>query len=101
MQGKVKLPSLEERLNEAKLPAGVSKKTVHNLENGQWVYFKELADEAGFETFLFRYEKIMNMWTKNMREDWSYFKQSELILGKDGQIRIDYPHGRGSNFHEL
>ncbi|XP_058795399.1 uncharacterized protein LOC131666600 [Phymastichus coffea] len=88
LRGKVQLPSLAERLKDAEIPEGEPRD--HRLKEGQWAYYKRLADAGGFETLPDFYREGLAVWRINQQADWPHFKDNDMVL-EDGKFVIKYP----------
>ncbi|XP_058808127.1 uncharacterized protein LOC131674925 [Phymastichus coffea] len=95
LQGKVKLPSREEMLEDSeRLPPGKPERYAHFLGPAQWAYNDDLAKLGQFESLPKYYKRGGHMWTSYRDANILHYKESDLIIHDDGSVEIVHVEGR-------
>ncbi|XP_058808107.1 uncharacterized protein LOC131673816 [Phymastichus coffea] len=94
LQGKAELPSREQMLREAELPAGKSKNLAHFLGPAQWTYFSDLARAGGFDDLPQFYRLGFTLWDAYRNVYLTTFKDADIRIYADNYVEIVEPNGR-------
>lgn len=72
---------------DAKVPEGVPNN--HQLTEGQFVYYEQLAKAGDFDTLPDFYREGLEVWRDNQEADWPRFKDNDMVR-VDGRFVIKH-----------
>ncbi|XP_058793276.1 trimethylamine monooxygenase-like [Phymastichus coffea] len=89
LQGKTKLPSREEMLEDSVLPPGVELKKAHYMSLETIAYHDDLARLANLDILDDKHlSRVFRYWIEDKKNDIMYFKDKDVIVFEGGRVEM-------------